>query len=37
LALFRWAQSRNEAHDRRNRSSVLRQDDWIDKHLPGMG
>jgi preprotein translocase subunit SecA len=37
LTLFRWAQSRNEAHDRRNRASVLRQDDWIDKHLPGMG
>jgi len=33
--LFRLAQRRGEAHDRRNRASVLRQDDWIDKHLPG--
>lgn len=33
--LFRLAQSRSEARDRRNRASVLRQDDWIDKHLPG--
>jgi preprotein translocase subunit SecA len=37
LRLLRWAQSRNEAYDRRNRASVLRQDDWIDKHLPGVG
>lgn len=37
LRLFEWAQRRNEAHDRRNRASVLRQDDWIDKHLPGVG
>jgi preprotein translocase subunit SecA len=37
LHLFRLAQSRNEARDRRNRASVLRQDDWIDKHLPGTG
>ena len=35
--VFRYAQSRSEARDRRNRSSVLRQDDWIDKHLPGIG
>jgi preprotein translocase subunit SecA len=34
--LFRVAQRRAEARARRNRSSVLRQDDWIDKHLPGM-
>ena len=33
--LFRLAQRRAEARDRRNRASVLRQDDWIDKHLPG--
>ena len=33
--LFRQAQRRSEARDRRNRASVLRQDDWIDKHLPG--
>ena len=37
LALLRFAQRRNERHDRRNRDSVLRQDDWIDKHLPGVG
>lgn len=35
--VFRYAQSRSEARDRRNRSSVLRQDDWIDKNLPGIG
>lgn len=35
LAVFRLAQRRGEARDRRNRASVLRQDDWIDKHLPG--
>lgn len=34
-ALFRLAQRRNEAKERRNRAAVLRQDDWIDKHLPG--
>lgn len=33
--LFRLAQWRSEARDRRNRAAVLRQDDWIDKHLPG--
>ncbi len=35
LAVFRFAQRLSEARDRRNRASVLRQDDWIDKHLPG--
>ncbi|MDX2131102.1 MAG: hypothetical protein SFY69_03500 [Planctomycetota bacterium] len=35
LMVFRHAQRRSEARDRRNRASVLRQDDWIDKHLPG--
>ena len=35
--LFRHAQARSEAKDRRNRASVLKQDDWIDKHLPGVG
>lgn len=34
-AIFRLAQKRREAHERRNRMSVLKQDDWIDKHLPG--
>lgn len=33
--LFRLAQRRSEARDRRNRAAVLHQDDWIDKHLPG--
>jgi len=35
--IFRLAQSRSEARDRRNRGAVLRQDDWIDKYLPGSG
>ncbi len=35
--LFRLAQRRSEARDRRNRGSVLRHDDWIEKHLPGSG
>jgi preprotein translocase subunit SecA len=35
--LVRFAQGRNEARDRSNRATVLRQDDWIDKHLPGVG
>lgn len=33
--LFRLAQKRAEARARRSRSAVLRQDDWIDKNLPG--
>jgi len=33
--VFGLAQARSEARDRRNRASVLRQDDWIDKNLPG--
>ncbi len=32
---FRHAQRRSEGRDRRNRAAVLRQDDWIEKHLPG--
>lgn len=36
LALFRLAQRRSERHDRGNRSSVLRQDDWIEQNLPGV-
>jgi len=35
--VFRLAQSRSEARDRRNRAQVLKQDDWIDKYLPGAG
>jgi preprotein translocase subunit SecA len=33
--IFKLAQRRAEAHARRNREAVLRQDDWIDKYLPG--
>jgi hypothetical protein len=36
-AVFRLAQRRNERKDRSNRAAVLRQDDWIDKNLPGVG
>lgn len=32
---WRLAQWRAEARSRRNRAGVLRQDDWIEKHLPG--
>jgi preprotein translocase subunit SecA len=35
-ALFRLAQRRSEAKDRQGRASVLRQDDWVEKHLPGV-
>lgn len=35
LGLFRLAQHRAEARARRSRQAVLRQDDWIDKNLPG--
>lgn len=34
--LMRAAQKRAETRARRNRAEVLRQDDWIEKHLPGM-
>jgi preprotein translocase subunit SecA len=33
--LFRLAQRSAEARARRNRAAVLRQDDWIEKNLPG--
>lgn len=35
IAMFRLAQRAAEARARRQRGDVLRQDDWIDKHLPG--
>lgn len=35
IRIFRLAQRRSEARDRRNRAQVLRQDDWIEKNLPG--
>lgn len=35
LAAFRLAQRRAEARGRRSRAEVLKQDDWIEKHLPG--
>lgn len=34
--LVRMAQGRAEARARIMRASVLRQDDWVEKHLPGM-
>ncbi len=36
LALFRLAQRAGEARDRAMRAQVMKQDDWVDKHLPGM-
>ncbi|MBX3385371.1 MAG: hypothetical protein KF768_02240 [Phycisphaeraceae bacterium] len=33
--VLRLAQRRAEAKARRNRAEVLKQDDWIEKHLPG--
>jgi len=36
-AVLRLVQRRSEALARRNRAAVLAQDEWIDKHLPGMG
>ncbi|MBX3358297.1 MAG: hypothetical protein KF745_07700 [Phycisphaeraceae bacterium] len=35
LAMFRLAQRAGESRGRRSRAEVLRQDDWIDKNLPG--
>lgn len=35
-ALFRLAQRRSEGKDRQNRAAVLRQDDWVEKNLPGV-
>lgn len=32
---FRIAQRSSEARDRRSREGVLRQDDWMEKYLPG--
>ncbi len=34
-AAFRLAQRSSEARDRRSREGVLRQDDWMEKYLPG--
>ena len=33
--LFRLAQRRSEARARRGRAGVMKQDDWIEKYLPG--
>jgi preprotein translocase subunit SecA len=33
--VMRLAQKRAEARSRRQRAEVLRQDDWIEKHMPG--
>ena len=35
VAVFRLAQRRAERRARTSRADVLRQDDWIDQHLPG--
>lgn len=35
LTVFRLAQNRAETRAKLSRASVMRQDDWIDKHLPG--
>lgn len=34
--LFRFAQRAAEARSRRGRAQLMRQDTWIEKHLPGM-
>jgi preprotein translocase subunit SecA len=34
--VFTLAQRRSQARDRAQRGLVLRQDDWVDKHLPGL-
>lgn len=34
-AVFRVAQTRSESRDRRGRAMVMRQDDWVDRYLPG--
>ncbi len=34
-ALFRHAQRRAEARSRRQRAEVLRQDDWVERYMPG--
>ncbi|MCW5764752.1 MAG: hypothetical protein KIT68_02105 [Phycisphaeraceae bacterium] len=35
-ALMRLAQRRSERRDRASRAQVLKQDEWVDKHIPGM-
>lgn len=32
--VFRIAQSRSESRDRRGRTQVMRQDDWVDRYMP---
>ncbi|HED53531.1 MAG TPA: hypothetical protein ENJ00_04950 [Phycisphaerales bacterium] len=34
--VFRVAQTKSQARDRRGRASVLRQDDWIDRYMPAV-
>jgi preprotein translocase subunit SecA len=36
MRAFRAAQRASQARDQRLRAEVLRQDDWVDRHLPGM-
>ena len=33
--VFRAAQSRSEGRDRRGRTHVMQQDDWVDRYMPG--
>jgi len=35
LAVFRLSQRASEARDRRMRAQVMKQDDWVEKNLPG--
>lgn len=34
--VFKMAQSRSEARDRRGRTQVMRQDDWVDRYMPSV-
>jgi len=34
--VFRLAQKRSEARDRRGRTQVMRQDDWVDRYMPSV-
>ena len=36
VRVFHLAQRRSESFDRRSREAVLKQDDWIDKYMPGL-
>lgn len=34
-SVFRLAQARSEARDRRGRAQVMKQDDWVERYMPG--